>query len=74
MNDPERANDLNERANDLFGFSMREFQRHGRADAADVAEFERTAAALNAEIIIDSQGCDQWLESHSARDYLPSEE
>ena len=65
----ERAMTLNDEANDLFGEIL-----HGRASLDDIAKFEQTVAALQAELTIDSQACDQWLDSHSAQDYLPESE
>lgn len=72
----DRIHALNARANDIFGEIL-----HGRADAADCAEFERVRLALQAALVgddeltsIDHAGVDQWLNSHSAADYLADSE
>lgn len=72
--DPERADDLNDRANFLFGKTLL-----GRTDTGDIAEMERSARALQDElcastdslyptISIDTANLEAWEESR-ARDF-----
>ena len=76
LRNSERIHALNNRANDIFGEIL-----HGRADADDIAEYERVRLALQAALVgddeltsIDHVGIDQWLNSHSAADYLADSE
>jgi hypothetical protein len=79
---------LYHRRDDLFAGILA-----GRADLADIAEYERLSTAIqdalcrrmdayldalrrpvSSAIVIDHQQMDAWLESPSARDYLPTSE